>query len=165
MFEGEAKGFLNVRGVAADIRVSVADVLGVELPVRPCTFVRVGRVAVYWLGPDEWLAMVPNDAQAPLAARLRDALAVSSSVVDVSGAYAVFNLGADAEAVLKEASPCDFHPHVFPPGRCVQTVFAKAHALIAANADETFDVIVRTSYADYVRRWIGVSRHQQSPSS
>ena len=164
MFEGEARGFLNVRGVAGDIRAGVAAVLGVELPVQPCTFVRADQIAAYWLGPDEWLAMVPNDAQAALAADLRDALSGHSSIVDVSGAYVVFNLGADGEAVLKQSSPCDFHPRAFAPGRCVQTVFAKAHALIAANADETFDVIVRTSYADYVRRWIGLARHQQSPS-
>ena len=162
MFEGEARGFLNVRGVTADIRAGVADVLGVELPVQPCTFVRADRIAAYWLGPDEWLAMVPNDAQAALAAGLRDALSVYSSIVDVSGAYAMFNLGADGEAVLKQSSPCDFHPLASPPGRCVQTLFAKAHALIAANEDETFDLIVRTSYADYVQRWIGLSRQQSS---
>ncbi len=154
MFSQEAKAFLNVRGAADALRNSVADVLGVDLPAEPCTFVRAETVAAYWLAPDEWLAMVPSGEQTQLAAKLRDALMGHFSVADVSGAHVLFNLDAGADAVLRNSSPCDFHPRAFPPGRCRQTVFAKTHALIAANADGRWDLIVRTSYADYVRLWL-----------
>ena len=154
MFECEAKGFLNLRGAVADLGIGVAHALGVELPAEPCTFVCAQDVAVYWLGPDEWLARVPDDDRARLAATLRDALAGHFSLVDVSGGHVLFNIGADATTVLGKSSPCDFHPGAFPPGRCVRTVFAKTHALVAAQADRSFDLIVATSYADYVRRWL-----------
>ena len=154
MFEGSGQGFLNLRGDAAALRKGVAEVLGAELPETPCTFVGAGNVAIYWLGPDEWLAAVPNGEQAQLATRLRDTLDGHFSIVDVSGGHALLEIGPDADETLKQSSPCDFHPRAFPPGRCRQTVFAKTHALIAANPDRTFHLIVRTSYADYVRDWI-----------
>lgn len=154
MFERKAKGFLNLRGTAAGLRVGVANVLGVELPTEPCTFARAEAVAAYWLGPDEWLAMVPNDGCAQLATRLRDTLVGHFSIVDVSGGHVLFNLGAEVVPVLEKSSPCDFHTQVFPPGRCVRTRFARIHALIAANPDRRFDLIVAASYADYVQRWI-----------
>ena len=45
-------------------------------------------------------------------------------------------------------------PRYFSPGRCAQTVFAKAGALVAAKADGSFDLVFRRSYADYLARWI-----------
>lgn len=154
MFESNAKGFLNLRGAVPDLRAGVASILGVDVPATPCTFVRAEAVAIYWLGPDEWLAMVPNGRETELAARLRDAVAGHCAIADVSGGHVLFSLAADARAVLAQSSPCDFHPRAFPPGRCRQTIFAKTHALIAANADDCFDLIVRRSYADYVRAWL-----------
>ena len=154
MFEEAAQGFLNLRGDAVEVRKGVAEALGVDLPVTPCTFVRTGDVAVYWLGPDEWLAAVPNGEQAQLATRLRGSLDGHFSIADVSGGQTLLELGAGAGEILKQSSPCDFHPRAFPPGRCRQTMFAKTHALVAANSNGTFHLIVRTSYADYVRDWI-----------
>lgn len=154
MFEEAEQSFLNLRGDAAEVRKGVAEALGVDLPVTPCTFVRAGDVAVYWLGPDEWLAAVPNGEQAQLAARLRGSLKGHISIADVSGGHRLLEIDAGADEILKQSSPCDFHPRAFPPGRCRQTVFAKTHALIAANLNGTYHLIVRTSYADYIRDWI-----------
>ena len=33
-------------------------------------------------------------------------------------------------------------------------MFAKASALVAANPDGSFDLVIRGSYADYLARWI-----------
>ena len=150
----------------ASLRGAVATALGVELPVAPCTHRRAGERALHWLGPDEWLATAPAGAEDALQAALRAALTGPFAVTDVSGAWRSFNLaGPRAIEVLRKSSPCDFHPRAFAPGRCVQTVFAKATALIACNADGDFDVITRTSYADYLRRWLEVAalEHPASP--
>ena len=147
---------LNLRGDSADpgFRWGVVAALGLNPPTAPCTFNYARGRALYWLGPDEWLALLPSVTADPEAA-LRKAVDERYSVVDVSGAYALFNLaGPDAGKVLRKSSPYDCHSRVFAPGRCAQTVFAKATALVAANADGTFDLMVRSSYADYVRRWI-----------
>ena len=150
------KSVLNLRGDAAEagFRWGVAAALGLNPPTAPCTYSQARGRALYWLGPDEWLALLPSRA-ADAEAALRKAVDECFSVVDVSGGYALFNLaGPDAGKVLQKSSPYDFHPRVFAPGRCAQTVFAKTAALVAANADGTFDLMMRSSYADYFRRWI-----------
>ncbi len=150
-------GCLNLRGNAAQswFRVGVADIIGLELPTAPCTWHSAGDASAYWLGPDEWLLIVPSGAEADVEGRLRDVLDDRLSVTDVSGGQILMNLsGPQARTVLQKSSPCDFHARHFPPGRCVQTVFAKTHALIAVNADSTFDLVIRRSYSQYVSRWI-----------
>lgn len=150
------KSVLNLRGDPADrgFRWGVAAGFGLNPPTVPCTFHSARGRALYWLGPDEWLALTPSAAADPEAA-LREAIDERFSVVDVSGGYALFNLaGPQVGEVLRKSSPYDFHPSACAPGRCVQTVFAKAAALVAANADGGFDLMVRSSYAAYLRRWI-----------
>ena len=152
-----ARGCLNLQGGGGDpaFRGATGAAIGIELPLTPCTWQRSEDVRCYWLGPDEWLLVVPHGVQAKLERRLREALSGSFSVTDVSGGLVHCNLaGAHAGDVLQKSSPYDFHPRNFPPGRCVQTVFAKAGALVAARADGSFDLAVRRSYADYLSRWV-----------
>ena len=152
-----SRGCLNLRGDAEDtgFRDAVATTVGVDLPIKPCSWRHAGDARAYWLGPDEWLLTVPEGEQSKLEQRLRDAVPGRLSVADVSGGLVHVNLsGEDAGRVLQKSSPYDFHPRNFPPGRCVQTVFAKASALVAANADGSFDLVIRRSYADYLARWI-----------
>lgn len=152
-----ARGCLNLRGHPRDdgFRNAVAAVTGVALPVESCTWRRAGDAAVYWLGPDEWLLVLPAGREADVERRLRDALAGSFSVVDTSGTHCFLNLSGPARGnVLQKSSPYDFHPRNFPPGRCAQTVFARATALVAAKEGGAFDIMFRRSYADYIKCWI-----------
>ena len=159
-----ASGFLNLRVDSSDDAAElagarVADMLGAALPFKPNVCARGEAATAYWRGPGEWLLATPDGSESALEARLRQALAsCRSAVVDVSGAYALFELGGQkAEEVLRKSSPCDFHPAVFAPPRCAQTVFAKTHALIAARPDRCFELIVRASYAAYVRAWLAAA--------
>ena len=147
---------INLRGEpSTPFRDGVATALGVDLPVVPCTFGRAGERTIYWLGPNEWLATAPAGAEDTMEADLRAVLTGGFAVTDVSGAWLSFSLsGGTAADVLRKSSPCDFHPRAFTPGRCVQTAFAKATALIAHQADGTFEVLVRTSYGAYLARWL-----------
>ena len=155
--EGDAKGFLNLR---LDLREStnaaarVADALGRPLPTLPNRCERGRTATAYWLGPDEWLLAVNRGGESASEQQLRGVLAdCRSAVVDVTGAYAPFEIyGEKAEEVLRKSSPYDFR--AFVPPRCVQTVFAKTNALIAALPDNAYELIARASYADYVRKWI-----------
>lgn len=152
-----SRACLNLRGDADDPAFgdAVATAMGVDLPIEPCSWHHAGDVRAYWLGPDEWLLIVPDGRQSKLERELRDAARGHLSVADVSGGLVHVNLsGADVGKVLQKSSPYDFHPRSFPPGRCVQTVFAKAAALVAANADGSFDLVIRRSYADYLLHWI-----------
>ena len=110
--------------------------------------------AAYWLAPDEWLLAFADD-ETELARLLGELV---DAAVDVTGGYVMFNLsGAFAGEILKRSTPYDCHPRAFPPGRCAATVFAKTTALIAAAANGSFDLVVRSSYASYVERWMAAA--------
>ena len=151
------QGCLNLRGDSTDagFRDAVARVVGMALPLQPGTWHGGGAASAFWLGPDEWLLIVPGGSEVEVEQRLRDGLRGRFSVVDVGGGHVRGKLsGPGAGGVLRKSSPYDFHPRNFSAGRCTQTVFAKATALVAANGDGSFDLVFRRSYADYLRRWI-----------
>ncbi len=173
--ETGSHGCLNLRGNAADpsFAQAVEAAAGTSLPVEPCTWSRTEDATAYWLGPDEWLLIVPNGREGHVEQRLRETLEGAFSVVDTSGGHCMLNLSGPRKGeVMQKSSPYDFHPRNFSPGRCVQTTFAQATALVAANADGSFDLVIRRSYADYVRQWIadaaeeyGLTRPAASPDS
>lgn len=150
-----ACGLFNLRlRTSATAAPAVAHVMGLALPQTPCTYTTRADLAVYWLGPDEWLVTVAAGAQAQLEGRLRSALDGVGAVVDVSSGYIRYNLyGPAAVEVLMKASPYDFDEREFGPGRCVQTAFAKTTALIACRENSSFDLTIRRSYAGYFERW------------
>lgn len=151
------RGHLNLRGDPEDeiFRTCVAEELGLRLPVIPGTCVGNDQACVYWLGPNEWLVIVKAGVEAGLQRRLRQSLSGHFSIVDVSGGQTLLKLsGAAVENVLKKSCVYDFHPSRFAAGSCVQTTFAKATALVSKTADNSFELIIRRSFADYIFRWI-----------
>ena len=110
-------------------------------PVEPNT--PAGRAL--WLGPDEWLVIGAHEED------FRDAAAA----VDVSANRVCFELaGDDVEDVLAQGCSLDLHPSVFAPGRCAQTLLAKAQVILHRRDAETFRILVRPSYANYLRAWL-----------
>ncbi len=155
--EYAAKGHLNLRGNPDDeaFRVGVEATLKARLPTEPGYWSAAGNTSVYWLGPNEWLVLVAADREADVQRNLRQTLSGHFSIVNVSGGQTLLNLSGDAvEFVLKKSSSYDFHPLNFAQGRCVQTTFAKATALVARKKDGSFDLVIRRSFADYLCRWI-----------
>lgn len=155
--EAALRGHLNLRGNPESelFRQGVESVLGVELPIEPGTFAISETVSVYWLGPTEWLVIVDGGTEADVESKLRQVLQGHFSIVDVSGGQTLINLrGEGVETVLKKSCVYDFHPRHFGPGRCVQTTFAKATALVSKKADGSFDLVIRRSFADYLAAWL-----------
>ena len=152
------KGHLALRGNADDraFTEGVERALSLALPTAPCTFVADAATAAYWLGPGEWLLLIESHTQtAALESGLREAVQAHFSAVDVSGGQTLINLSGPAVAeVMKKSCVYDFSAANFPAGRCVQTVFAKAGALVAKTADGSLDVIIRRSFADYLAEWL-----------
>ena len=152
------KGHLTLCGNADDRAFTggVERVLNLALPTAPCTFVADAATAAYWLGPGEWLLLIESHTQtAALESGLRETVPGHFSAVDVSGGQTLINLSGPAVAeVMKKSCVYDFSAANFPAGRCVQTVFAKAGALVAKTADGSLDVIIRRSFADYLAEWL-----------
>jgi sarcosine oxidase subunit gamma len=125
----------------------IGELLGTPLPVVPNT----GSEAVLWLGPDQWLVFGPSEE------RLRAALGdTPGSVVDVSANRVVFELsGPGAREVLEQGCAIDLHPRAFGPGRCAQTMLARANVVLhQVDAAPTYRILARPSFAGYLRSWL-----------
>lgn len=130
-----------LRELALESQVSVRGEPQPGFPVEPNT--TAGEVL--WLGPDEWLVVGGREGD------YHDAAAV----VDVSANRLCFELsGDDVENVLAQGCSLDLHPSVFAPGRCAQTLLAKAQVILQRTEPETFRIFVRPSFASYLRAWI-----------
>ncbi|MHB8459042.1 MAG: sarcosine oxidase subunit gamma [Candidatus Limnocylindrales bacterium] len=139
---------------------SVAPALGFALPLVPNTVAGSGDLAALWLGPDEWLIVGPSGARSELEARLSAALehgdASAVAIVDVSANRTTIELaGSSARELLETGSPIDLHPRAFGPGRCAQTLLARANVIVWQTTDEPrYRLLVRPSFAAYVAAWL-----------
>ena len=112
-------------------------------PVEPNTTTEVDGRTVLWLGPDEWLVLGGTEADFPGAA----------TTVDVSANRVAFELaGADAAEVL--AQGCSLDLHRFEAGQCAQTLLARAQVILLQPEPERWLVLVRPSFANYLRAWL-----------
>ena len=144
----------------AEARKAVESVIG-ALPIEPNTVRGGPEAAVLWLGPDEWLVVGPPDGESVLQGELHDALGDHVgrvAIVDVSANRTTLELrGPRTRELLEFGCPIDLHPRVFGPGRCAQTLLARANALIWHVTDESEDtwrLFVRPSFAAYVAAWL-----------
>ncbi len=141
--------FLTQLAVRVDVKSpgfdEVTRLLGFGLPVEPNTV--AGDLAL-WLGPDEWLVVGADEAQAA-AARAWGA------IVDVSGQRTVIELaGPHAIDVLAKGCALDLHPRAFGLGQCAQTLYAKAPIILLPRGDHTYWLLVRSSYAEYLAEYL-----------
>jgi sarcosine oxidase, subunit gamma len=135
---------ISLRAPAASID-ALSRAIGLALPQKPKTSASTGNRTALWLGPDEWLVFGGREEDYP------DAWAA----VDVSASRVCFELsGEGAVDVLARGCALDLHPSVFPPGSCAQTLLARAQVILYRPSEHVFRLLVRPSYADYLRAWL-----------
>ena len=152
-------GHINLRGSTGDdaFLKATEGPLGFSLPLISNTVSHGSGLAALWLGPDEWLIITPTDGESAIVASIDDALGdMHSSITDQTGGQTIIRIsGPSARDLLAKGCTLDLHPTVFGPGRCAQTLVAKAMATIVYVDDTpTFDLVVRRSFADYLRSWL-----------
>jgi sarcosine oxidase subunit gamma len=120
-----------------------------RLPLEPNRVQAADGRTALWLGPDEWL--VAGDG--PLGLDLPPG---AGSVVDLSANRVVLELrGPAARDVLAAGCALDLHPRAFGPGRCAQTLLARAAVILEQTSDEpAYRIYVRPSFAGYLRDWL-----------
>lgn len=148
---------VNVRGELGDPAFVDAfeRVVGCRPPAEPNTVARGAEYDVLWLGPDEWLVRSNGPVQAGvLEAQLAQAVQGSyAAAVDVGSGYTVVEIsGERVRDVLARGCPLDLHPRVFKPGQCAQSHYFKASIVLIPTGDDTFELVVRRSFADYFVR-------------
>ncbi len=150
-------GHLVLRGNAGNelFAKTVEKVLGVALPTTPCTSVENDKVLVQWLAPDEWLIITEGGREGQLEVQLREHLSGHYSLVDVSGGQTVLALsGPKAEMVIRKSCHYDVHPSNLPTGKCVGTTFAKSAVLLRRTGADSFELVIRRSFSDYLWMWL-----------
>jgi sarcosine oxidase subunit gamma len=150
---------INLRADPKDANViqRLAEALGFALPVIPNTVAAKGDRRSLWLGPDEWLLVGPVGQRDALVQALRNGLnGALGSIVDVSANRTLLEIrGRKARDLLAHGVPIDLDERSFGPGRCAQTLLAKAQVIIERFSDDlAFDLHIRSSFAPYVTEWL-----------
>lgn len=155
--EKKLLGHLTLRGDGHDPAFAggVHKALGLELP-SALKVVYNGETSLQWLGPDEWLLIVPSGEELAAEQKLREALAgLHIAVVNVSGGQTLLELtGANVREVLMKSTSYDVHPNNFPVGKAIGTVFAKSQLVIRRADEATWELLIRRSFADYWWLWL-----------
>ena len=144
----------------AEAREAVESVIGRCRSNRtPCT-AEPTRPSCGWVRTNG-SSSAHRTAKPPSSRQLHDALGDAAgrvAIVDVSANRTTLELrGPRARELLEFGCPIDLHPRVFGPGRCAQTLLARANVLIWHVADEpedTWRLFVRPSFAAYVAAWL-----------
>ena len=147
---------IALRGAATpELRHLVAEHAGCGLPLDPNEATVHAGMAALCLGPDEWLLTGDADAPALAAALQHAARTMFASATDVSDAWCVIRLaGPNARDVLAKGCGLDLHPRAFQPGDATRTLLAQATVVLYQTADDTYEIFVRRSYADYLWQWL-----------
>ena len=140
---------------ASPAAAALEGVLGAELPRSAGQVTEHRPHHVLWLGPDEWL-VVSQMAAGTLVDALTEAVAgAHAAVVDVSANRSVLELsGAAARWVLEKGCLLDLHPRAFHPGTALTTTLARIPLLLWQVGPETYRLLPRSSFADYIARWL-----------
>ena len=113
--EKKLLGHLTLRGDAKDpaFAEGVHKALGLELPVA-LSLVANAETSLQWMGPDEWLLIVPGGQEFAVEQALRAALAgLHISVVNVSGGQQLLELsGPKVREVLMKSTSYDDLSHM-----------------------------------------------------
>jgi sarcosine oxidase subunit gamma len=125
---------------------------GCPIPTTPCTAGSQGTRAALWLGPDEWLLIGEDGAQARIESGFA-AIAgqVPFSLVEVSHRNIAVLIAGDAAAdILAAGCPLDLDPAAFPVGSCTRTLFGKCEVVLWRTGASRFRLEFWRSYAEYV---------------
>ncbi|PCB40388.1 sarcosine oxidase subunit gamma family protein, partial [Pseudomonas aeruginosa] len=77
------------------------------------------------------------------------------AVVNVSGGQTLLELsGANVRELLMKSTSYDVHPSNFPVGKAVGSIFAKSQCVIRHTGEDTWELVVRRSFADYFWLWL-----------
>ncbi|MEK1942482.1 MAG: sarcosine oxidase subunit gamma family protein [Pseudomonas sp.] len=155
--ERKLLGHLTIRGDGHDAAFAGAihKATGLELP-GALAVISSGESSLQWMGPDEWLLVVPSGTEFDAEKKLREALdGQHCQVVNVSGGQTILELtGSKVTELLKKSTSYDVHPSNFPVGKAVGTTFAKSQLVIRHTAEGTWELLVRRSFCDYFWLWL-----------
>jgi sarcosine oxidase subunit gamma len=152
------EGKITLRGEGPSFHAAVQAVIGFALPTTASTVTTGQSRRALWLGPDEWLLVVPDGEEQALLDRLAGQLSgLNAAVVDVSAARTVIEIeGEKARALLERGCYLDLDPGTFKPGQCLSTTIAKVGIAIELTREgpPCYRLYLRPSFARHFAAWI-----------
>lgn len=112
------------------------------------------------LGPDEWLVVGERGQESDILSRLQRALAGErAQLVDVTASRTTIEIaGPGATELLAKGCGLDLHPRVFLAGQAAATILARTGVILhLVDPRPAWRVLVRASYARYLRDWLTVA--------
>ena len=145
------------KGQAAQAAESAQRAFGVSPPVTPAIAAGNG-LAFVWSGPDHWLALGPQSAEA-VEARLEVVFGTHASVFDQSGSRVLLELrGPRVRDVLAKGVSIDLHPRAFRTGDVAVTTASHLAVHLWQVADEpVYRLLVVRTWFDSLWRWLAAS--------
>ncbi len=155
--EKSSYGHLILRGSVTNTAIMETSktCLSQALP-DPLKMVAMKEISICWISPDEWLIIVAASETDDLEKKIHqsfDELDIDChyALTDVSGGQTIYTLeGADAINVLKKIAHYDFGDVNFPIGKVITTSVAKNQAVIYRTSDVCWELVVRSSFKDYL---------------
>ena len=160
---------ITIRAASPEAVEAVGDALHVAMPSGVGEVAHAARaeggergaVSVVWLSPDEWLAVLGDEAETGVGCTaVVESLNVAlgkrrGQIVDVSSNRTTLELsGPKARAVLDKTIELDLHPRNFPVGRAVSTQMESVAVILWRTAEETWQLMPRSSFTEHVVRWL-----------
>jgi sarcosine oxidase, subunit gamma len=141
---------------SGDATAAASTALGFPLPDQPCRASRSGHRAALWLGPDEWLLLIPPGERSALVGTMTTRLAdLPHALVEVSARdHGLIVTGDHVEDVLSAGCPLDLDATAFPIGMCARTLLGKAQIVLWRLDAEVFHIEVARSFAPYLRDFL-----------
>lgn len=134
-----------------------SEVLGMDIPLIANTATVHDTYSVLWLGPEEWLLIVPEGDEDHIASELSyDTVDGGAVAIIVSDHYGIITIqGSETAEVLAQACGIDMHPQEFSIGQCCRCAFARTTAIVRPlDSQGTYELIVESSYAQYAEDWL-----------
>lgn len=127
--------------------------LELSLP-RPRTWTGDDKVALYWVGQDQWFVEADDGAFPRLAHHLEQKLGQGSAVTDQGHAWSSLWLQGERSAqVLERLCPVDLHPDVFGSRSVARTTMVHMRVQIArVHSESGFSILTPSSSARSFRR-------------
>ena len=149
-------GMLMLKGdrIAQD---RFSEVLGMDIPRISNTATVHDTYSVLWLGPEEWLLIVPESDEVRIASELsHDGADGWAVAIIVSDHYSIITIqGSETVDVLAQACSIDLHPKKFSTGQCCRCAFARTTAIVRPlDSQGTYELIVESSYEQYAKDWL-----------
>jgi len=149
-------GMLMLKGdrIAQD---RFSEVLGMDIPRISNTATVHDTYSVLWLGPAEWLLIVPESDEVLIASELsHDGADDWAVAIIVSDHYSIITIqGSETAEVLAQACGIDTHPQKFSIGQCCRCAFARTTAIVRPlDSRGAYELILESSFVRYAEHWL-----------